>query len=231
MALQFVVDAACLCSMERMSHPRLRLKHGWRALRTILYLAIRPQDIFPYLKFGALTQKTPLDIGMPWWSFGSVTAVSARVNPNHDVFEFGSGGSTLYLARRARSVTCVEHDGTWADELERAASRTKLENVCILRRKLDPYCPQEFDGSSYLLALGGRKFDVIVVDGAEGDPSLREKCFWRAEDYVNRGGMIIVDDAWRYPRLKSENRSLRWTEYKGAGFCRRGVTSTCVFDY
>lgn len=231
MALQECADASLLPAMTELAHPNFRLRHGWRVLKVVAHLALRPQDAAPYLRYGAFGRKSPIDLGMPWWSFGAVEALSARLLPSHDVFEFGSGGSSLYLARRARSVTCVEDQPNWAERVESEARKLGIGNLTVLRRPLDLSDGAGFLESAYLLALAGRKFDLIVIDGAEGKEPLRESCFQRAEDFIREGGMIIVDDFWRYPRLRVLNRATGWKEYKGTGYCRRGVTSTCIFHY
>jgi hypothetical protein len=40
-----------------------------------------------------------------------------------------------------------------------------------------------------------------------------------------------VDDSWRYPQVKAKNRAQKWKDFKGTGYCRLGVTSTCLFYY
>jgi predicted O-methyltransferase YrrM len=168
---------------------------------------------------------------MPWWSFGAVKFVGARLKAGSEVFEFGSGGSTIFMGSRARSVTCVEDDIGWTQLVSTAAAERGLSGVSVLHRPFDFWKTETFGNSDYLLSLSGKTFDVIVVDGQEWSDQVRDKCFWRAEDYIRKGGIIVLDDSWRYPQVKSRNRALRWREYKGAGYCRVGVTSTCVFEY
>ena len=214
-----------------MSHPQKQYRDWWRVLRVFCYLALRPQDILNYCRFGVFTHKTPLELGMPWWSFGAVKYVGARLNPESEVFEFGSGGSTVFMGARARSVTCVEDDIMWAQLVSKAAEERGLGGVSVLHRPFDFWRTETFGTSDYLLSLSGRTFDVIVVDGKEWSAQVRDLCFWRAEDYVKKGGIIVLDDSWRYPQAKRQNRALRWHEFKGVGYCRAGVTSTCIFEF
>jgi len=74
-------------------------------------------------------------------------------------------------------------------------------------------------------------YDVIVVDGQEDSIQVRPECFWKAEKHVKPGGIIVVDDSWRYPQLKTTNKAKKWRDWKGVGYCRRGVTSSCIFFY
>ena len=57
------------------------------------------------------------ELDVPWWTYRAVDAVegwlAARPRPVR-AFEYGSGASTLWLARRVDEVHSVEHDRTFA---------------------------------------------------------------------------------------------------------------------
>lgn len=195
------------------------------------YLLKRPQDIGPYLRYGASTQKSPLDLGKPWWSFGAVTALEKRLRPHMTAFEFGSGGSSVFLGERVGSLVCVEDETEWTDLVRASAQQRGLKNVQVLHRHFDFWKTEDFKQSDYLRSIEGAKYDVIVVDGKEWSDQVRDICFWHAENFIKPGGLIVVDDSWRYPQVKAKNKAVRWTDYKGTGFCRAGVTSTCIFEY
>ena len=57
-----------------------------------------------------------LEHDVPWWTFEASDRVAGflAARPDARVFEWGSGASTVWLSRRAGSVTSVEHDGSWA---------------------------------------------------------------------------------------------------------------------
>lgn len=213
-----------------MRHPHWRWRDWWRPFRTGVYLAKTPRDIVPYLRYGLWCHKTPLDLAVPWWSFAATRATRAILRPEMSVFEFGSGGSTLYLAQQVKSVTCVEDSEEWVNAVRKAAAGRGLTNVQVLHRPFDFWNTSQFATSEYLNALSGR-YDLIVVDGAEWGDQVRDICFWRAEDFVASGGFVILDDSWRYSQVKARNRAKRWRSYKGSGYCRRGTTETTIFEY
>lgn len=217
--------------MLEMYHPMKKLRDGWRAIRVIGYLAIRPQDIHRYWRYGAFTRKTPLNLGMPWWSFGAVNFLETWLKPDFEVFEFGTGGSTIFLGSRVKSLTCVEDELGWTKLVSEAVKERNLTGVSILYKPFNFWNTAAFGESDYLLSLCGKSYDVIVVDGKEWSEPVRDLCFWRAEHHIKSGGIIVLDDSWRYPQVKKRNKALRWKEFKGVGFCRFGVTSTCVFEY
>jgi predicted O-methyltransferase YrrM len=167
---------------------------------------------------------------MPWWSFGAVEALLPRLRPDQSVFEYGSGGSTIFMGSRVGRITCVEDEKEWADLVATAAVKRNLPGVTVLHRPFDFWQTQDFGRSDYLLSLSGT-YDIIIVDGKEWSDPVRDQCFWRAENHVKKGGLIILDDSWRYPQVKNKNRAERWRDYKGVGYCRAGVTSTAIFEY
>ena len=55
----------------------------------------------------------------PWWTYAATAWLRAALNDTQRVFEFGSGGSTSWLAERVASVHSVEHDPLWERTLRR----------------------------------------------------------------------------------------------------------------
>src|SRR5262249_29493087 len=67
-------------------------------------------------------------LDVPWWTFAAIDAVERWIaaRENVRVFEYGSGASTVWLARRAAHVVSVEHDVGFA---QIAAPMLALPNV------------------------------------------------------------------------------------------------------
>lgn len=212
-------------------HPALRLQDWWRVPRLAWHLAMRPTDIMRYISMSLPSHLTPLDLGIPWWSFGALDTVSNFIKRNMEVFEFGSGGSSIFFAERARRVTCVEDSEDWTRLVRRQADGRGLQNLKVLVRPFNCKKADKFSDSGYLAALGETAYDIIVVDGQEDSVQVRPECFWRAERHITPGGLIVLDDSWRYPQVKAQNKARRWKDYRGVWCCRRGVTSTCLFYY
>ena len=215
----------------KMKHPTPRLQDWWRVPRVMWHLLMRPNDIPRYFSMSLSSRLTPLKLGMPWWSFGAVDAVARFIRPEMKVFEFGSGGSSIFLARRTKHVVCVEDSELWTDLVQGEAETQGLGNLEVVAKPFDFQKADNFNDSSYLRALGDRLYDIIVVDGQEDMVQVRPECFWKAESCIKPGGLIVLDDSWRYPQVKAQNKAKLWKDYKGAGCCRRGVTSTCLFYY
>jgi protein-L-isoaspartate O-methyltransferase len=50
------------------------------------------------------------------------------LNRNMKVFEYGSGGSTIFFAERVAEVFSVEHDSKWHAQVSRALAQRRLTN-------------------------------------------------------------------------------------------------------
>ena len=191
----------------------------------------RPSNIPRYLSQNILHRRSPLDLELPWFSYGAIDFLENFLRPEMRVFEFGSGGSTIFFARRCARVESVEDDPAWATRVRERMARLGLSNVAIVECPFDFNKPAGFGDSQYLSQVREGSFDVIVVDGADNDYSIRPQCFEVAQDHVNAGGIIVVDDSWRYRQLRETHRAHRLEVFETVGPARYGVTSTDIYFY
>ncbi|HWD20733.1 MAG TPA: hypothetical protein VHB20_15805 [Verrucomicrobiae bacterium] len=156
--------------------------------------------------------QTPLQDEAPWITFGARRFLEQILRSSDQVFEYGSGGSSIFFARRVARVVTVEHDAAFIAQVREALARLRLKN-CDLRHippepdagwtQKDPAVPgdyissaEQFRGQSFrayataIDALG--EFDVVSVDGR-----ARPACFRHAVRHVKPGGWIMLDNAER----------------------------------
>lgn len=145
-----------------------------------------------------------LALDVPWWTFTAADKVEIFLDsrPNARVFEWGSGASTVWLARRAGSVYSVEHDPAWADIVRPALSSDVTlqfvpavsatgKSTEILSAKSGF---EDLDFSAYVNAIDdvSGEFDLIIIDGR-----ARNQCFARALERLTPGGMLLFDNVDR----------------------------------
>ncbi|MCJ1962153.1 class I SAM-dependent methyltransferase [Novosphingobium mangrovi (ex Hu et al. 2023)] len=179
---------------------RVPHRHGWRKW---------------FASLGAiydLDAMLPLDI--PWWNVAATRRIERFLSqrPAARVFEYGSGASTLWLARRAASVLSVEHDGAWAQRV--GTSLAAQTNVTMLHRPLvAETTPAD---QPYVRAIEEQgQFDLIVVDGRQRSACLRAALPHLAED-----GIIVFDDSGRRRyRAAIEACGLQETRLRGLSYC------------
>ena len=150
-----------------------------------------------------------IGLDCPWWHVGATGSVAAflKARPGARVFEFGSGASTAWLARRAQQVISVEHHVDWCARLRPLL--TGFANASLLHRDLT-----EGRYVDAITELGG-EFDLIIVDGRQ-----RIACLERAKPFLKRGGIILFDDSGR-SRYRQGIKSAGLTEqhFFGRSYC------------
>jgi predicted O-methyltransferase YrrM len=199
--------------------------------RVISNLLAHPQYISRCVTHNLLNGKTPLDLELPWFSYAAIDFLKTFLQPAMSVCEYGSGGSTVFFARRVKDVFSIEDNPKWFELVSDRIKQMGIRNVELKLCPFDFKNPVDFEQSSYLNALPPRNFDVIVIDGSEEWTQVRPVCFAKAETLVKPGGIIVVDDSWRYPTLRKANKAQRLQIFQSVGPCRPGVTSTDVFFY
>ena len=120
---------------------------------------------------------------IPWYSYSSIKFIKQRLKNSFDVFEFGSGNSTLWYAEKVKSITAVEHDKNWFENV----SKRLPSNAEIIHRSLD-------DNGEYAKEVLNNNifFDIIVIDGRD-----RNNCVKHSLSKLKNNGVIIFDNTQR----------------------------------
>lgn len=208
-----------------------------KAARLSSHLLAQPGYLFAYARHNFFPRRSPIALELPWISYGAIEFLEGFLRRAMTVFEYGSGGSTIFFARRCRSVVSTEDHAGWLTTVREELAGRNLRNVTLQHAEIDWSSTDAQQNFGYVNSIPARKFDVILVDGsdnliAEGDGrQLRPVCFRHAEDFVEDNGIIVVDDSWAYPGLRETNRAKRHETFRSVGPCRPGVTSTDVFFY
>jgi len=141
---------------------------------------------------------------VPWWTFAASDRVARflAARPDARVFEWGSGASTVWLSRRAGSVTSVEHDGTWAGivrPLLPAHAVVRVVEPAPVTGRAGQVLSEKagftgLDFRDYVDSLDETEgsYDLMVVDGR-----ARNACFHRAVSRLAPDGVIVFDNVDR----------------------------------
>lgn len=173
------------------------------------------RNVYPYfLKW--LIYNSPNRSGIRdhfvWFNFPAEEYLRKILSPDQVLFEYGSGGSTLYFASQVNHVTAVEHHPQWyinvKEELDRAGAKnidyflekaSKPENADELRRYgNESQITNEYSGQSFkeyvtkINEFDDGHFDIIVIDGR-----ARVACLKKSMSKIKIGGYIIVDNSER----------------------------------
>jgi len=150
---------------------------------------------------------SPLQDETPWITFRAIDWLGAYLEPTMSVFEYGAGGSTLYLAKRAQHVASVEHDEGFFQLVKGLVDQQGIQN-CELTLHAPRPCAEgdsefaslqaKYQGlcfESYVKAIDvfpDQSLDFVLVDGR-----ARLACVKRALPKIRPGGAIMLDNSER----------------------------------
>jgi Methyltransferase domain len=207
------------------------LTNPQRVAKLAGHLLQHPGNVPRYVAHNLIARKPPVELELPWFSYAAIDFLEEYLRQERRVFEFGSGGSTLFFARRSKSVISVEDNAHWCEIVAGKIARRGIRNVDLRHLPVEFTTEEAFAGSDYLQAVRQSLFDIIVVDGTEWTANVRPICFHAAEKQIAPGGIIVVDDSWRYRQLRQMNSARRFEIFESVGPARFGVTSTDVYFY
>lgn len=128
----------------------------------------------------------------------AITFFEGLLSPTLEVFEFGSGRSTLWLAKRVEHLISLEHNPSWYGEVKRALERDKVTNVDA-RYQLLIYAKENYqnsiDWAATICEYPDESFDIVSVDGYD---DTRIPAIEFSMPKVKAGGWMVVDDShWK----------------------------------
>ncbi len=161
------------------------------------YRHLTPRYVVNKLRYLANLRRDP---EAPWLTRQANELLSSLILPTDDGLEFGSGRSTLWLARRAHRLTSVEHDRNWHTQVSRQLAQQGISNVEYLFREQDAEEEAAQDSAYVRVArtIPEQSLDFVLVDGI-----YRVDCAHAVLDRLRPNGLLILDDAQRYVPSKS----------------------------
>lgn len=158
--------------------------------------------------------RSPFTDAQPWISFGAISFIRKILRPDMYVFEYGSGGSTLFWAEHVKKVVSVEHEPDWFRRMDKAFREKGMTRVEYIfsgaesnSRQTSPNykdpgeyqsADPQFAGSNFetyvrqIDRFPDHYFDIIVVDGR-----ARNSCILHALPKLKSKGYLIVDNSER----------------------------------
>jgi hypothetical protein len=80
---------------------------------------------------------------IPWWPIAEINQVEKLLDKNMTVIEFGSGGSTIWLASRIKRVLAIEHNHEWAESVSDRLRVAGIRNCEVQHRSGTDYYGSE----------------------------------------------------------------------------------------
>ena len=170
---------------------------------------------------------------LPWLTYEAVEWLENYLTREKTVFEYGSGGSTLFMVKRAGKVVSVEHDREWFQwvkkklEAERYSNydyflfmpqkynRKGKHNIQSFRSTEPIYKDQWFQ--KYVKSIDHFPdvfFDLVIVDGR-----ARTSCARQAIKKIKPGGFLMLDNSEReiYIPVFNDLKNCKRIDFYGLG--------------
>lgn len=137
---------------------------------------------------------TAMELEIPWITRGAIYRLNELLDGTERVLEFGAGGSTLFFARRCKSVVSFESDSRWFVRVKEELERKDIHNVTV----------KEFNSTDQLVQGVGEledgNFNCTLIDTAKdpGAAGRREHLLRLYLARTNTEKSILVLDNYSY---------------------------------
>lgn len=127
----------------------------------------------------------------------AVILLDSWLKPSDRGIEFGSGRSTIWLARRLAHLTTVEHDSRWYERVKRRSEERNLTHKVDYRlvpaegTQMDE--PRDHPYAGVADEMADESVEFALIDG-----QMRLRCLQRVIPKLKPGGLLVLDGANRY---------------------------------
>ncbi|WP_017293780.1 class I SAM-dependent methyltransferase [Geminocystis herdmanii] len=121
---------------------------------------------------------------IPWYTYPAIEFIEDKIKSDFVVFEYGSGQSTLWWAKKINQLISIESNKDWFNYLR----STLIKDPKIILKLIE-------EPDVYIKTINefpDKYFDVIIIDGDN-----REECAKEAYSHLKEDGFIIFDDTDR----------------------------------
>ena len=135
---------------------------------------------------------TDCNLIMPWYTFPCLDYIKSLDIKDWDVFEWGGGCSTVWYSKNCKSVTTLENDHKWSQEIESYFIEHGINNYSLHTIEVPASANQDHPNKEqYLTYISklGKTYDLIIIDG-----SYRNDAIEKSLQHIKPKGMIIFDN-------------------------------------
>lgn len=147
----------------------------------------------------------------PWLTYRATRYLEQIVSSDSIVFEYGSGGSTLFFASRVKRLIAVEHEPDWQQNVEASLQHADYRNAdvwLVTPEQSVTACDEYASPLSYCSSderyrmwhfekycrvidqFDDESFDLICVDGR-----ARPACIRHSLSKVKPNGYLLLDNS------------------------------------
>jgi hypothetical protein len=157
---------------------------------------------------------------IPLYTYPAIEYLNSLDVANKNIFEFGSGQSTLYWLKNACNVASVENNQIWVDKLKPQLINFNNHQY-IFADKKDAYINSILEFPDYY-------FDLIIIDGVFS----RYLCAKNVIKKIKKDGLVILDNSDWYPntaRFLKDNLDFIQVDFYGFRPAKPEAAVTSMF--
>ncbi len=225
--------------------------HARRAVKLfrILKFAVSSQFFFPWLSSlirSIILDHHTLKDNVPWLTFKSRVWLEKYLKSDMSIFEYGSGGSSIFISKKTKEIFSIEHNKEWYQIISKEIENQHIGNCKLLliepERDLfnreDYSNPNNYLSSSpiyrkmnfrrYVLSIDDFPddyFDMVIVDGR-----ARNSCIANSMPKIKSGGYLLLDDSERETYNQGKKLLSKWASKSYYGLKPYGsISETTVW--
>jgi hypothetical protein len=156
---------------------------------------------------------------LPWYNFKLIEHLQSYLKPEMNIFEYGSGFSSLFYAQNGCTVYGVETRIEWKKKIEDLAKENDLNE------RINIELCENVENFYKAILQYEKIFDVIIVDSIQRLACLKEAKF------VYIKGLIILDNSERLNLIDAKNimMGFDFIEFQGKRPHDENESSALVF--
>ena len=219
-------------------------------LRCIFNLLRAPSShakfIFPWLN-SLLSEGDAFGNDVPWMTFEVLEWLESYLSSNKLIFEYCSGGSTIFISKRVKKIISVEYDKNWYHHVLNKMKWENVTNCALLLRQpeCDSLGKEDYSNPRSYLSANPRYsgmnfkryarciekfpdeyFDLVIVDGR-----ARPSCIYSARRKIRPNGYLLLDDSDRehYNRCRVALKDWQAEKHYGLKIGRLGFVERLIW--
>jgi hypothetical protein len=162
-----------------------------------------------YGQFKSIINRSAIDrLGkpVPWYSYPAIEFLEQFDFSKNKVLEYGCGNSTIWWAKKCKSVISIEHDQKYYKYIK-SLNLNNLE-LRLFKKKREYINQQELKNS-----------EIIIIDG-NFRKEIIENLIENREKIKKKNTIIIIDNSHWYSNIISLlERKINYTQIDFFGFC------------
>jgi hypothetical protein len=144
---------------------------------------------------------------IPWYTYPTIEYLANFDFSAMKVFEYGSGNSSLWWAKRCRSLISIENDRLWYDKIKQTGAALANFDYRFEEDKSKYVHQEEISGS-----------DIVIIDGFHR-PECADHFLQHKKDGNLDPTLLIFDNSDWFPKTIARlNKELNWIQVDFSGF-------------